>query len=397
MVMLKNKKTKNARKTLGYSCLVAVFMALAGGLVGTTLPTQAYTCKPGDTECEEAKAKMQENQSAAASYTNKANSVSEIIEQLNSEIASINNTIAENEAKVKKLNKEIEKTEERLDDELSALAELLVNTHFESDAEPIMIAAGSTSISDLAEKSARGEVAKQEIATASKKIKETRQQLNEQRDEVQTTLEANEQSRMALAAKKESQKELKSSYENSADEAAAVASYWEDKVAAMAWTPPANASGSGTRNPSARNSYPYSGVCGPDFNYGLPGNWTFPYGGLICQCTDYASYKASERWGITNTWGGDAWAYIYAGGRYVPNSGKYTYVNSTPAPQTIAVWPASYPGATGHVAWVESVNANGSINITEYNVNWPANGCYEKDFCARDGVGTAGVNFVHFE
>ena len=109
------------------------------------------------------------------------------------------------------------------------------------------------------------------------------------------------------------------------------------------------------------------------------------------------SYKAFDIWGVTNTWGGDAWAYIYGGGVRVPNNGTYTYVNSTPAPNSIAIWPASYPGSYGHVAWVESVNSNGSINITEYNVSWPAIGCYEKDFCSRNGVGSAGVSFLHFE
>ena len=387
----KNKNRKIWWKASLYSIVVTVMLFMF------VLPTMAYNCKPGDTECEEAKAKMQENKSEAVNYANRANSVGEIIEQLNGEIQSLNNVIAENEAKIKKLNKEIEKTEQKLDDDRSALAELLVNMHFSSDAEPILVLAGSTSISDLAEKVAREEVVKQEIVVASEKVKETKNELNRQKEEVEATLAANEQSRMALASKQESQKELKASYENSADEAAAMASYWEEQVKRMSWTPPVTSSGNGTRWTGAGNTYPYQNVCSYDFDYSAPGNWVFPYGGLICQCTDYASYKAYEKWGITNTWGGDAWAYIYGGNRTVPYNGATTYVNSVAAPNSIAIWPASYPGATGHVAWVESVNGDGTMNITEYNVNWPANGCYEKDFCSRTGVGTAGVNFLHFE
>ncbi|MBR2839804.1 CHAP domain-containing protein [Candidatus Saccharibacteria bacterium] len=387
----KNKNTNNWWKVLGYALVV---MAMVFSFV---LPTMAYNCKPGDTECEKAKANMKQSQADAANYTEKASSVSEIIEQLEGEITTLNNMIAENETKIKKLNIEIEKKEEKLEEERSALAELLVNMHFSSDAEPILVLAGSTSISDLAEKAAREEIAKQEIVVASEKVKEAKEELNAQKTEVETTLAANEQSRLALASKKESQKELKASYENSADEAAAVASYWEEQVKAMSWTPPVSSSGNGTRWTGAGNSYPYQNVCSYDFDYSAPGNWVFPYGGLICQCTDYVSYKALDVWGVANTWGGDAWAYIYGGGRAVPVNGKTTYVNSVPAPNSIAIWPAAYAGATGHVAWVESVNGDGSINITEYNVNWPANGCYEKDFCSRSGVGTAGVNFLHFE
>ena len=207
----KNKNSKIWWKVLGYFSVVMVLLSMI------VLPTTAYNCKPGDTECEEAKEKMQQNKSDALNYSNKANSVGEIIEQLNGEIQSLNNVIAENEAKIKKLNKEIEKTEQKLDDDRSALAELLVNMHFSSDAEPILVLAGSTSISDLAEKVAREEVVKQEIVVASEKVKETKNELNNQKSEVEAALAANEQSRMALATKQESQKELKASYENSAD------------------------------------------------------------------------------------------------------------------------------------------------------------------------------------
>ena len=379
----------------GICCILILVFCVLG--LGVVLPTSAYNCKPGDTECETAKENMEHSKADAANFTEKANSLVGIIEQLQNEIKTLNEKILENEAKIEKLKKEIAETEAKLEEERSALAELLVNMHFSSDAEPILVLAGSTSISDLAEKAAREEIAKQEIVTASVKIKETKEELNYQKEQVEATLAANEQSRAALATKEESQKDLKKKYEESADEAAAVASYWEEQVKAMSWTPPVTSSGNGTRWTGAGNTYPYQNVCSYDFDYGLSGNWTFPYGGLICQCTDYASYKAYEKWGITNTWGGDAWAYIYGGGRLVPNNGATTYVDSVAAPNSIAIWPAAYSGATGHVAWVESVNDDGTMNITEYNVNWPANGCYEKDFCSRSSVGTAGVNFLHFE
>ena len=152
MVILRNTKIKI------YIIVALALVGVFGAVINANV--EAYLCKPGDTKCEEAKKNMQDNQSAANSYTKKADSVGAIIEQLNGEINDLNNTIAENEAKVAKLNKEIEKTEAKLEDEQEALAELLVNMHFESDAEPIRILAGATSISDLAEKAAREEVAR---------------------------------------------------------------------------------------------------------------------------------------------------------------------------------------------------------------------------------------------
>ena len=114
---------------------------------------------------------------------------------------------------------------------------------------------------------------------------------------------------------------------------------------------------------------------------------------MLFRSTSYASWKAKEKWGITNTWGGNAYSYENGAGHYVPGSGIYSYVDSSPAPNTIAIWKS---GPYGHVAWVESVNADGSINISEYNVNWPSIGCYIGDYCSRTGVGSAGVRFLHF-
>lgn len=381
MVILRNKNSKILLTGL------IIFTILAGIFATVNPGVNAYICKEGDTKCEEAKQKMQDNQAAANNYTKKADSVGAIIDQLNEEIDSINNQIAENEAKIAKLNKEIAATEQKLEDEQSALAELLVNMHFESDAEPIRVLAGATSISDLAEKAAREEVVKQEISAASEKVKLAKEQLNKEKEDVEATLEENEQSRTLLASKKADQNELKATYEKNADNAEAVAAYWEKQFQALAWTPPSNTSGNGSRWAGTGNSYPYRDNCPQDnVRYGA-------YGGAVCQCTSYASWKAYEKWGIVNTWGGNAYSYENGAGRYVPNSGTYSYVDSSPAPYTIAIWKS---GQYGHVAWVESVNADGSINISEYNVNWPSIGCYIGDYCSRTGVGSYGVRFLHF-
>lgn len=379
MVILKHKNVKI------FGIVTLAIVGLLGFLVNTT--AEAYICKEGDTKCEEAKKNMQDNQSAANSYSKKADSVGAIIEQLNEEISSLNTMIKENEGKIKQLNKEIEATEHKLEEEQSALAELLVNMHFESDAEPIRVLAGATSISDLAERAAREEVVKQEITAASDKVKAAKKKLNDEKSEVESKLKENESSRSLLSQKQSDQKELKDKYEKNADDASAVAAYWEKQFQALAWTPPSNTSGNGNRWAGTSNTYPYAGNCPQDnVQYSA-------YGGAVCQCTSYASWKAKEKWGISNTWGGNAYSYENGAGHYVPGTGIYSYVDSSPAPYTIAIWKT---GPYGHVAWVESVNADGSINISEYNVNWPSIGCYIGDYCSRTGVGSAGVRFLHF-
>lgn len=359
-----------------------------GLVILTTTKVDAYNCKAGDTECEAAKANMKANQNEAKEYTEKAESVSQVISQLNAEIKSLNDEIATNEAKIVELNTEIETNEAKLAETQTALAEMLVNMHFNGDSEPITILAGSKTISDYAEKQAREDVAKQEIAAASERIKEIKEDLTNKKADVEKALAVSEENRELVASKKSSQESLKAEYDKSANDATALASYWEEQLKALAWTPPSNTVGYGSKNWGANNTYPYRYNCPQDnVRYSA-------YGGAVCQCTSYASYKAYEKWGISNTWGGHAYNYVNASGYYVPSTGARTYVDKNPAANTIAI---QLGGAYGHVMWVESVNADGSINVTEYNVNWSSIGCYLGDFCSRNNVGSSGTWFLHFD
>lgn len=378
-------KDKNLLKRVFGYVFVFTFLGL---VVTTAVQVDAYNCKSGDTECEAAKANMKANQNEAKEYTNKAESVSQVISQLDAEIGSLNAEIAANEAKVKELNAEIEANEAKLAETQAALAEMLVNMHFSGDSEPITILAGSKTISDYAEKQAREDVAKQEIAAASERIKEIKEKLNSQKEEAEKAIAISEENRRLVATKKSDQQVLKSEYEKSANDATALASYWEEQLKALAWTPPSNTVGNGSRNWGANNTYPYRYNCPQDnVRYSA-------YGGAVCQCTSYVSYKAYEKWGISNTWGGHAYNYVNAVGYYVPSTGARTYVDKNPSANSIAI---QLGGAYGHVMWVESVNANGSINVTEYNVSWSSIGCYIGDFCSRNNVGSANTWFLHFD
>ncbi len=70
------------------------------------------------------------------------------------------------------------------------------------------------------------------------------------------------------------------------------------------------------------------------------------------------NWKAYEAWGVGVGWGN---AYSWANG--ARNDVRF-YVDNTPTPGSIG---QTSVGVYGHVFWVESVNGDGSINITEYN------------------------------
>ena len=114
-------------------------------------------------ECVKAAEKEAEANEKAAKASDAADLYQAKVNELSAEIAKKEMAIQESEAKVLQLKKEIRETELKLSEQQEALAELLVNMHFESDTEPIRILAGASSISDLAERAAREEVIKQQI------------------------------------------------------------------------------------------------------------------------------------------------------------------------------------------------------------------------------------------
>lgn len=315
-------------------------------------------------ECMAAvEAEKQANENAVSAQ-NTSNMYQAKVNELTMQIASTERVIAESEAKVVELNGQIEATEKKLNDEQEALAELLVNMHFEGDAEPITILAGSVSISDLAEKQARSEVVKQQIAAMALKIRKAKEQLESDRAEVEALVESQKQLQADLAATRASQQQLVAKYANDAAayEVAAKAALEEQRraeLAEIARNPDLYRGGSFT----GYNTYEWQNRCPQEnatFMTYLNDNPAYPLG-AGCQCTSYAGWKVWDRYKIAIDWG---WNHAYGWAAAARVDSHVTRVDHVPEADSMGQsddWPF------GHVWWVESVNSDGSVNITEYN------------------------------
>ena len=109
-----------------------------------------------------------------------------------------------------------------------------------------------------------------------------------------------------------------------------------------------------------------------------------------CQCTSYAAYKAVEYWGprVRVTGWGNAYSWASAA-----RSLGYR-VDRIPSANSIG---QTASGAWGHVFWVESVNANGTINVSEYNNAYSSRSGQWGDFGYRVGVNPSEYYFIHFD
>ena len=321
-------------------------------------------------ECVAAAAKEQEANENAARAASSANAYQNKVNEATAEIASKEAEIAESQAVIGELKDKITKKEKEILSAQEALAELLVNMHFESDAEPIRILAGSTSISDLAEKTAREEVAREQINIQAEKIKAAKVELEDEKVEVENRLAQQEQAKLELVAKKKEREELVAKYQNDAEayEAVAAAAREEKRAAERAWQEAHQSSLSGLTYYSGDNTYPWQGDCPHKQDYYLTYIDGYKVGGYVCECVSYAGWKAYEYYGLYLAWGN---AYSWDDGA---RAAGYLVDNNPTAGSIGQV--DGYP--YGHVFWVESVNPDGSINVTEYN-NYYATFLYSGD------------------
>ena len=313
-------------------------------------------------ECMAAVEKEQQANQNAASAAATAGWFQNKVYELNSEIAAKELEIAETEAEVAELERQIEAMEAKLNAEQNALAELLVGMHFESDSEPITILAGSQSISDLAEKQARNEVVKQQISSTAKEVKEMKVQLEEDKVKVEELLAQQKVAKEELEQKRAEQQTLVIKYEN---DAAAYAA--EAEVARAAQREAERAYQEAHRelfqgsSYTGDDTYPWQADCPHKQDYYLTyiedAYGTHKIGGYVCECVSYAGWKAYEAYGLALAWGN---AYSWDDGA---RAAGYVVDHNPEADSIGQVDGFPY----GHVFWVEGVNADGSINVTEYN------------------------------
>ena len=204
MLMSKNKK-----KIL----ITVLIFALVGTPLGITVFNNievngiSRACQ-NSAACREAVEKEQEANRRAAAASSSANLFQMKVNELSVEIASSEAEIAQTEAEIKELKKQIYETEMKLEEQQEALAELLINMHFDGDSEPIKILAGSSSISDLAEKAAREEVVKQQISVSAAAVRDTKMQLEADKAEVEDLLAGQQTAKETLVAKGSEQQNL---------------------------------------------------------------------------------------------------------------------------------------------------------------------------------------------
>lgn len=333
----------------------------------------------------EIKAKEQE----ASKYNSEASRLGEMadnlqseLDKINSQITTIQGQIVDSQKKIDNLNAQIKKNEILIKQRRKAMGQVLADMHVDDQISPLEMLASSNSIGDYIDKQEQRSSLRTSLNGKIKEIKALQKKLEENKKLVENTLRDQEAQRNVLSSKQSEKAKLVADTKNDQNAYSALAQKRNSEVAKLREEQAAanrRALGGGVSIPG--------GIPGGG---GYPGVWANapldayvdPWGLFTRECVSYVAWK------------------IHSTGRYVPHFGGAGNANqwpSTAARHGISSGSTPKAGAAavmnigyyGHVMYVESVNGDGTITVSDYNFAW--DGLYR--YYTRSA---SGLTYVYF-
>jgi surface antigen len=326
--------------------------------------TQMVKADEFDVRIAQLNAQIDQFNAQAAALSQERNTYENKLAQLNAEKAQIQAQIDLNEAKANQLNEEIKKSEAQIAANKDALGETIADLYVDDNISAIEMLASSSNISDFVDKQTYREAIQDELASTIQTIKDLKVQLEEQKVGVERALADQKSAREALSAKEAEQQALiaqVAGQEQAYQALSAQTKAEKDRVQAAqqaaiaAAMRRAGSTGRAVAGDPNKGGYP-SVYANSDYYNPVVDDW----GMYSRQCVSYTAWKVFQKNGYMPYWGGRGNANQWPGNAAA--AGIAT--GRTPRAGSVGVIMA---GQYGHVVWVESVNGDGTINISQYN------------------------------
>lgn len=379
-ILLKNKnmKTKLKIQSIRSVAYIAALLVLVGSF-------SAYRVVRADTFDEQInalKAKNSQNQSQASALQAQANSIQDVVNGLQQQIDTLQKQINDDNAKIADLNVQIAQAEAELAKERDLLGQNIKAMYLEGDISTLEMLASSKDISDFVDKQEYRSTVKDKIKDTLDKITALKLQLNSQKEEVESILKDQQNMQATVSAQQAQQNALLSFTQAQKDQYLSAIKYNNSQISSLrAQQAAANAS----------HFRGYTLVAGNNGDDSYPNNLrnagqdtlVDPWGMYNRECVSYTAWKVYERTGYMPYWGG------YGNANQWPANARNSGipVDGSPRAGDVAI---AYWGSFGHAMYVDSVNSDGTINISQYN--WDYHGTFSQIY----NFSTSGLVFIHF-
>lgn len=336
-------------------------------ILGSFAGTRIIGAQSLQQQINELTAENNKNKAQLDALKIEASSYQETIDALSAQINAFQKEINRRQAESEELQRQIVIKEAELEKQRDLLGQNIKAMYMEGDISTIEMLATSKSLSEYFDKQQYREVVKNKIKTTLDKITALKVELQSKREEVEKIIKQQEELRKATAIQKAEQDRLLGMNKSQQAEFNKQIKKTQSEInelkrqqaiqnAALFGNGGGQVGGGGYpwgHAPCLHGGH-VKGYC-YDYEWGYNGsyyNWST--GGYAYRnCTDYVAWRTGAPGGLGNakTWDDRAPAYGLT-------------VSSTPRVGAAAV---SNSGYYGHVMYVEAVNSDGSIIISDYN------------------------------
>jgi len=305
------------------------------------------------------------------------------IDALQTQINGLQAQIDANTAKSIDLQNQINAAQAELDQQKKILGENIKQMYLEGDISTIEMLATSKDLSDYFDKQQYRDTVKNKIRDTLDKVTALKSQLKDQQSQLNDLITQQTNLRSQLSAQKGEQDRLLGLNQ---DERNTIDGQLKSNFAKIAdlrhQQAIANAQlGGGSLIPGDPGHGGYPSVWNDSAQDSLLDNW----GMYNRECVSYTAWRVYETTGHMPYWGGQGNANQWPGDARaagIPTS-------STPKVDSVAIWNVGY---YGHAMWVEAVNPDGSIWVSQYNYDY--NGHYSEMKVSASMA--AGLTYIYF-
>ena len=362
METMKKRSTTPVSKSFimrGSLLAIAILMAASApfAYMGTPAAARDY-----DAEIRAVQNQIDQYNAEASRLSAEADSLQNKVAQLNSEKAAMQAQVDLTQTEHDQLVADIKANEKKIANNQQALGKTMADMYVDDDISPLEMLASSKNIADYVDKQTQRSSVRDSLSKTITEIKRLKKELEEQKTQVKQKLDDLTNQRNMLAAKEAEQQSLLNStrgqeaaYQQLSAEGRAKRQQIEREQQIEIARRYAGAGGTAVAGDPGRGGYP-NNLANTDYYNPV----VDPWGMYSRQCVSYTAWKVYQKNGYMPYWGGVGNANQWPGNADRAGIPR----GSTPRAGSVGV---IMSGQYGHVVWVESVNSDGTINISQYN------------------------------
>jgi surface antigen len=377
-------KTKSMQKQTLQSQVNPLWRRLTAAVLLFTLVSGSVIVHADqfDDQINAVKQQQASNQATLNSLTAQASSYQDAIGALQSQINGVQAAISANQAKQADLDTQIAANEQVIATKKDQLGASIKAMYIDGQISPIEQFASSNNISEYVDKEEYRSAVQGQLNATIKQIGDLQLQLAAQKQQVAQLIASQKAQNDQLAAAQYQQSQLLAYTEAQQNDYSSKIKSQNSEITSLRQQQAAE---------NAKHFRGYTVVAGNNGNDTYPNVWrnnsqdtiVDSWGMYNRECVSYTAWKVASSGRNMPYWGGVGNANQWPGNARragIP-------VDGTPRAGDIAI---AYWGSYGHSMYVESVNDDGTINVSQYN--WDYNGHYSEIY----HFSPSGLSFIHF-